>query len=134
MAGANLDLVRSIYADWARGDFSHVEWADPDIEWVAIDGLTPGISRGIAAMGAAWREFVTEWDDFRAEAEEYRELDDGRVLALHRFSGRGRTSGIAVGPTGAAGACLFRIRHGMVATLSLYSVRDHAFSDLGLEE
>jgi ketosteroid isomerase-like protein len=131
----NLDLVRSIYASWERGDFSHVEWAHPDIEWNAVGGLlSAGSTRGLPAMGRRWRDFMLEWTDFRAEAEDYRELDDERVLALHIFTGRGKTSGVEVGQTGSKGACLLHIVDGKVTKLLLYSARDRALADLGLKE
>jgi hypothetical protein len=130
----NLDLVRSIYAAWERGDFTRTDWADPEIEFVYVDGLAPGSVKGLKATSEQWREVLVDWADFRAEAEEYRELDDERVLGLHRFTGRGRTSGVEVGPTGAKGACLFRVVNGKVTMLALYSGRDRAFADLGLAE
>jgi hypothetical protein len=95
---ANLDLVRSIYADWERGDFRSTEWADPEIEYIAADGPSPGRWEGLAGMAKGWRDFMDAWEDVRAEAEEYREIDGERVLVLIRQHGRGKLSGLAVVP------------------------------------
>jgi ketosteroid isomerase-like protein len=127
----NVELVRSIYAAWERGDFSRADWAHPDIEYVIADGPAPGSWIGVAAMSAAHREWLNAWADFRSEVDEYRELNTGRTLALTRRSGRGRTSGVGVTLTGAV---LFEIHNDKVTRLVLYTDRDRAFADLGLEE
>jgi hypothetical protein len=132
MASANVDLVRSIYADWERGDFSSVEWAHPEIELVIADGPEPGRWTGLAGLGEGWRGRMGAWEDWRAKAEEYRELDAERVLVLVRYSGRGRTSGLELGQLGASGAVLFDLGDGKVTRLVGYRVRDDALADLGL--
>jgi ketosteroid isomerase-like protein len=96
---ANLDLVRSIYADWERGDFGRADRADPQIEWVVADGPEPDSRTGLAV--GPWVEgFRNVWEDLRFEANEYRELDDGRVLVLYRQMGRGGARGVEVDQPG----------------------------------
>ena len=129
---SNLDLVRSIYADWERGDFSSVEWADPEIEYVVIDGPEPGSWTGLAAMAEAMRNILDTWEDARIEADDYIELDDERVLVLNHLSGRGRTSGLEVGEMQRNGAAVLMVRDGKVARYVSYNARDHAVADLGL--
>jgi ketosteroid isomerase-like protein len=129
---ANLDLVRSIYGAWERGDVSSTEWAHPEIEFVIADGPSPGTWTGLAGMKKGWRTFLGTWDGFHAEADEYRLIHDESVLVLDRFYGRGKQSGLEVGGMRTEGALLFRLRDSMVTRLVLYLDRDHAFADLGL--
>ena len=131
-ASPNLDLGRSIYAAWERGDFSSAEWAHPEIALVIIDGPSPGRWTGLAGMTGRSREYLNAWEEFRQEAKEYRELDDERVLVLDRRTGRGKTSRVDVGDMRAKGAHLFHVRDGKVAKIGIYLIDEHARTDLGL--
>jgi ketosteroid isomerase-like protein len=131
---ANLDLVRSIYADWERGDFSRADWADADIEFVIAEGVQAGTWRGVAAMAEAWRDYLRAWEGWRVEVEEYRELDDERVLVLGRRRGLGKMSGVEVGQVDERATSVLHVREGKVTRLVLNSNRDRALADLGLEE
>jgi ketosteroid isomerase-like protein len=130
----NLDLVRSIYADWERGDWSRADWADPEIEYVQADGPEPGSWVGLANMAQGMRGWLSGWEDFRVEADEFRELDDERVLVFARTSGRGKRSGVELRHMLGAAANVFHIREGQVTRFFLYFDRDRALADLGLEE
>jgi ketosteroid isomerase-like protein len=129
---ANLDLVNSIYAAWEKGDFSSSDWADPEIEFVMLGGLTSGTWNGVEEMAEAWGGMLRAWENLRAVPDEFRELDDDRVLVLLRNQGRGRGSGIDVGEISVKAANVFTIRDGKVTSLTLYWDRDRAISDLGL--
>jgi ketosteroid isomerase-like protein len=130
----NLDLVRSIYAARAQGDYSSDDWAADDLEYTVIDGPAPGVTRGRPAVTGVIRDFLSTWDHLRDELEGLRELDSERVLVLHHFSGRGKASGVEIGRAGARSASVFHIRSATVSRIVVYFDRDRALAELGLEE
>lgn len=130
----NLDLVRSIYADWERGDFSRNDWAEPEVEYVWVDGPTPGSWSGLTGMAEGARSIFNAWEDYRVEAHEYRELDNERVLVFTRMTGRGKASGLALEQMRTEGATVFHVRDGKVSRHVYYWDRNRALADLGLEE
>jgi ketosteroid isomerase-like protein len=133
VASANLDLVRSAVAAWEGGDYSETEWADPEISFVIADGPAPGSWNGLTGMAEGWRRFLSAWEEFSgAQVEEYRELDDERVLVFHSWSGRGKSSGLELGEMRAKAATLFRVRGGKVSRLVIYFDRERAVANLGL--
>jgi ketosteroid isomerase-like protein len=130
----NLDLVRSIYADWERGDWSSVEWADPEIEFVQVDGPDPSRAKDVVETAAAWRARINYVTDARVVVEEYRDVDAARVLVLVRNRGVAKASGVDIERLGKASiAAVFAVKGGKVTSLSLYWDRARALADLGLE-
>ena len=136
MSRENVEIVRPIYAAWERGDFTSAEWAHPEIELVVADSFAAGSVTGLAEMAASWHDWLSAWEEYRVEVDEYRKLDDERILVLMLHCGRGKTSGLDVGQTGTkrAGANLLHVRDGRVTRLVLYWDRERALADLGLSE
>ena len=131
---ANLDLVRSIMADWERGDFSLGEWTHRDYEHRWADGPEPDSWKRGAEMREALRDMLRTWERFQVEVDDCRELDDRRVLVLWRYTARGRVSGLDAERMPEQGANVFELGDGRVRRLSTYVEAKHALSDLGLEE
>jgi hypothetical protein len=134
MASANVELVRAMFASWESGNWSSAGWAHPEIELVIADGPSPETWRGAAGMASGWRDFLSVWEGYRVEAQEYRELDDNRVLVFARRIGRGKRSGVDIEQIGANGAVLLHIRHGAVTRVVGWFYRENALADLGLAQ
>jgi ketosteroid isomerase-like protein len=134
MSQENVDLVQSILAAWERGDWSSVEWAHPEIEFVIADGPEPGSWIGLPGLAEGARATLNTWENFHIEVDECRELDRERVLALFEFRGRGKSSSFELGELQSEGLHLFHIRDGKVERLVRYFDRERGFADLGLSE
>jgi hypothetical protein len=57
---ANFDLVCSIYADWQRGDFSRVDWADPETELGRPEVFDGAVLKGLDAQMGGFRKRLPE--------------------------------------------------------------------------
>ena len=130
----NLDLVRSIYEATERGDFSDASWADPDIDYVFVDGPEPSAFKGHPGLVEAMRQTLPVWDRFQTHVDEYRELDSDRILVLLHTGGRGKASGVELGGLGHHGAQVVHVRDGKVTKIAVYYDLDRALVDLGLAE
>ena len=134
MALAHVELVRSVHTAWERGDYDSTEWADPELEWLVADGPEPCSGKGLVGLAEAWAAWLSAWEDVRVGVDEYRDLDDERVLVLQSKSGRGKQSGLEIDEMNAKSATICHVRSGKVTKMVLYYERENAFADLGLKE
>ena len=110
MSQESMDLVRSIQAAWERGDYTSRPVGTP--RYRARDRRRTTLGRWTGSCrdgGCLAAYFLGAWEEYRVEADEYRELDGERVLVLVHRSGRGRASGVELAEMPGQGANLFRI-------------------------
>jgi hypothetical protein len=131
----NLDLVPSIYADRESGDFKRADWADPEIEFEVIGSVSTEARTGVSGMAEGFRDFLSTGADYGVEADEYRELDSGRVLVpVHATSGRAKTSGVDMRWVRRTERLCITKPNDKVAGLVIDPDADRALAELELEE
>jgi ketosteroid isomerase-like protein len=129
MTPGNADLLRPIYEEWGRGNWrSQFGVYHPHMEWGWSDEF-PGLAgvyedrRDPNPRLLAW---LSEWEHWRAEADDFLELGD-HVVVLASYHGRGRGSGVEIHQDGAH---VFELRDGKVVRLEIFASRDKAIESV----
>jgi ketosteroid isomerase-like protein len=134
MSQENVEIVRRVYEQWARGDFSATDFFDPEVVYSRIGTGTPGMEgewRGREEMSVAGREYFRAFSDLRIEAKRIIDLGDDKVLVLTRQTARGKLSGA---PFEHELADLMTLADGRIVGMIAYWHRAEAFEAVGLSE
>ena len=134
MSRESVAAVEAAYEDFARGglDLFLQHWTD-DLDHRSIEGAPD--DRGPIHGKVAMREYVQDWidlfDDFGIEPVELIDAGESRVVAVLRFGGRAKLSGVE---TDQIMGTVFEIRGGRIARGREYATRDQALEAAGLSE
>jgi ketosteroid isomerase-like protein len=125
----DVELVRQLYAELAGGDSPRelerrltddvlAAFLDPAIEWIPVSEslLADDTYRGFEGVRRFWTEFLSTWDEYRVEPQEFYEARD-QLAVVVRITGR--THGLEIDQTHSS---LVTVRDGKV-------VRVEAFAD-----
>jgi ketosteroid isomerase-like protein len=134
MSQENVELVRRYYEAFAQGGFDRLMeyWSDDLDHRAAKDGVDdPGPIRGKNAMRKHIGDWIDTFDEFWFEAVELIDAGEDTVVAVERFGGRAKLSGVE---TDQLGAVVFTIREGKIARCREYATRAEALEAIGLRE
>ena len=90
MSQEQIERLRTLYADWAQGNFwTTGDYVDSEFEfewkWAfrEVGGIPEGRTRSLEQLTAVWLDWLRPWETFTVEAEDFIEIDDERVLVLY---------------------------------------------------
>jgi ketosteroid isomerase-like protein len=129
MSDANVEVVKAIFRDWERGDFTSVDWADPEIEFT-IPGPDRHVHRGIESMARAWADWLGVFDDLSIVGAAFYDADD-KVVVEQIFRGTGKGSGIPIDEI--RGATVVTLRDGKVIRFEGHVTLEEALASAGID-
>jgi ketosteroid isomerase-like protein len=133
MSEENVELVRSVYTAWNRGDrATALGFADPEI---VIDAsrrvFNPTTYVGLEGARRLFADMDEVWEQFHTELDELLDADD-RVVVIGRLIGTGKASGVEVEQPVAG---VWTVRDGRIVRGELgYTDRREALEAAGLRE
>jgi ketosteroid isomerase-like protein len=134
MSRENVAAVDAAYQALARVGLDRFieRWTD-ELDHRSIEGAPDdrGPIHGKDAMRAYVQDWIDLFDDFRIEPVELIDAGENRVVAVLRFGGRARRSGVR---TDQILGAVFEIRKGKIARGREYATRDQALEAAGLSE
>jgi ketosteroid isomerase-like protein len=134
MSQENVEVVRdSLKALDDGGVDAIAEFWHPEISWRAIEGALDDVGEmeGIEAARLYVQDWLDTFDDFSVVPEELLNIDDDRVIAIQRASGRAKLSGI---DTQLRYAVVYTLRGGRIVRCREYADRKEALEAVGLAE
>jgi len=134
MSREDVAAVEAAYEALACGGLDRFieHWSD-DLDHRSIEGAPDdrGPIHGKEAMRAYVQDWIDTFDQFRIEPVELIDADGDMVVAVLRYGGRAKLSGIE---TDEALGVVFTIRDGKIARGREYRTRGQALEAAGLRE
>jgi ketosteroid isomerase-like protein len=134
MSQENVELVRRYYEAFGQGGLDRCEefWSDdlehrPDTG--GIDDTGP--IRGKQAMRRHIGDWIDTFDEFWWEALELIDAGEDTVVAVERFGGRAKLSGVETNQTSGV---VLTLRDGKIARCREYATRAEALEAAGVRE
>jgi ketosteroid isomerase-like protein len=116
---------------FAEGADDLYEVLDPDVEWIPVMAVLEGRTyRGTEEVRRWVADLRQDWAAFEVKPEQFRDLGEGRVLALGSWRAQGRRGAVPLDFPQAG--WLLQIRGERVTRLRAYTNRGEALEAAGL--
>ena len=126
----DIEMLESLLAEWARGDFSDSTRFTEDVVFV-VAGPDAAEHHGIENFGRAWRDFLSAWSDLRMKPERVVAGDPDKYVLLHGLTAQGKGSGLGV--DAATVATLIHTRDGRISRVEMFWDRAEALHAAGAD-